>query len=107
LAKADPSLQILIIDSGKDNRYDPVIATPAFFLKSFTPDYDKLDFYFSKASEHTAGNPMVVPVGNVLGGGTSVNVMQYNRAAASDYDDWNTEGWKFEDLKPLFKKVCK
>ena len=31
--------------------------------------------------------------------------MVYTRAAASDYDDWGMEGWKFGDLLPLFKKV--
>jgi alcohol oxidase len=31
--------------------------------------------------------------------------MMYNRASASDYDDWNVEGWSFDDLKPLLKKV--
>jgi len=41
----------------------------------------------------------------MLGGGSSVNFMIYNRASASDFDDWNTEGWRFKDLKPLLKKV--
>ena len=31
--------------------------------------------------------------------------MMYTRASASDYDDWNTEGWTFNDLKPLLRKV--
>lgn len=44
-------------------------------------------------------------VGNVLGGGSSVNFMMYTRGSKSDYDDWKTQGWGFEGLKPLFKKV--
>jgi len=31
--------------------------------------------------------------------------MMYTRASASDYDDWRTEGWSFDDLKPLLLKV--
>ena len=40
-----------------------------------------------------------------MGGGSSINAMMYTRASASDYDDWNMEGWSFRDLRPLFKKV--
>ena len=29
----------------------------------------------------------------------------YTRGSASDYDDWNTEGWAFKDLLPLARKV--
>ena len=29
----------------------------------------------------------------------------YSRPAASDFDDWQTEGWAFKDLDPYFKKV--
>lgn len=39
-----------------------------------------------------------------------MTVMMYTRAAASDYDDWETvygnEGWGSKDLIPLMKKVC-
>jgi alcohol oxidase len=107
LAKADPSLQILIIESGLDNRNDPNIYTPAHFLRQFHPDNKSVEFYVSKPTSGIPDRNIITPVGNVLGGGTSVNVMQYTRGSASDYDDWNAEGWSFADLKPLFKKVCK
>ena len=61
--------------------------------------------YISKKSDFVGGRSNVVQQGSVLGGGSSINLMMYTRANASDYDDWNTEGWKFKDLKPLFKKV--
>lgn len=51
------------------------------------------------------GRSNIVATGKMLGGGSSVNFMIYNRASASDFDDWNTEGWTFKDLKPLLKKV--
>ena len=74
-------------------------------MQSFAPGNTNIEMYIdSKPSEHLGGRRTVVPVGHVLGGGTSVNVMQYTRASASDYDDWNVEGWKFKDLKPLFQK---
>lgn len=44
-------------------------------------------------------------VGNVLGGGTSINTMMYTRPPATDFDDWKTSGWSGEDMMPYFKKV--
>ena len=40
---------------------------------------------------------------------TTPTVMMYNRAVASDFDDWEqvhtTPGWGAKDLVPLLKKV--
>lgn len=35
----------------------------------------------------------------------SINFLMYTRASASDYDDWNTEGWSFNDILPLARKM--
>ena len=105
LAKADPTLQILIVESGNDNRDDPLVRTPAFYVHHLKPDSKTAHFYISKPSPHVADRSNVVNSGGLLGGGSSINFMMYTRGSASDYDDWNTEGWTFKDLKPLFLKV--
>ena len=63
------------------------------------------EFYVSKKSDFIGGRNSIVTQASVLGGGSSINFMMYIRASACDYDDWNTERWGFDDLKPLFKKV--
>ncbi|KAH5039826.1 hypothetical protein HBI74_023240 [Parastagonospora nodorum] len=48
-----------------------------------------------------------VTVGNVVGGGSYVNGMQFDRGADADYDAWaelGNEGWGWSDLEPYFKK---
>lgn len=35
----------------------------------------------------------------------SINFLMYTRASASDYDDWETEGWSFNDILPLARKM--
>lgn len=48
-----------------------------------------------------------VSVGNVVGGGSIVNGMAFDRASAADYDAWKTlgnNGWGWSDLLPYFKK---
>ena len=85
---------------------DPLLTTPAYawtnLASASSPYYDH---YVSAPSEFLNGREVVVDTGRALGGGSSVNIMMYARPAASDLDDWNTEGWAFENLKPFFKKV--
>jgi choline dehydrogenase-like flavoprotein len=48
-----------------------------------------------------------VTVGNVVGGGSYVNGMQFDRGADADYDAWaelGNEGWGWSDLDAYFKK---
>lgn len=37
-------------------------------------------FYKSKASKHLNGREAIVPMGGILGGGSSINFMMYTRA---------------------------
>lgn len=46
-------------------------------------------------------------VGNVVGGGSVVNGMAFDRASAADYDAWEklgNNGWGWSSLLPYFKK---
>lgn len=48
-----------------------------------------------------------VHVGNVVGGGSAVNGMQFDRGTDADYDAWEklgNPGWGSEDLAAYFKK---
>ncbi|KAF9004034.1 GMC oxidoreductase-domain-containing protein [Cyathus striatus] len=108
LAEADPSLKILVVESGPHTRelqehVQPARAFSNFILsKAFT-------FHVGQPSDSVAGRSVVVPSGRCLGGGSSVNLMVYTRGSASDYDDWETiygnKGWGSKDLIPLLKKA--
>jgi choline dehydrogenase-like flavoprotein len=41
----------------------------------------------------------------MLGGCSSINAMMYTHGAPSDYDEWNLDGWRYNDLKPYFRKA--
>lgn len=48
------------------------------------------------------------PAGKVIGGGTVLNGMVYNRGSKEDYDRWEelgNPGWNFNALLPYFKKA--
>jgi alcohol oxidase len=105
LAKADPSLEILVVEYGIDTENDPRIVHPALFPALLAPNSNTTLVYDAKPSESLAGRAPVVHAGGCLGGGSSINFMMYTRAQGIDYDDWDTEGWSAKDLLPLFKKA--
>lgn len=48
-----------------------------------------------------------VYVGNVVGGGSIVNGMQFDRGSNADYDAWEqlgNPGWGYRGLQDYFKK---
>lgn len=50
----------------------------------------------------------ILHTGQVVGGGTMVNAMFFNRGSAEDYDSWEelgNPGWGWKGLLPYFKKV--
>lgn len=83
LAAADPSLEILIVEQGINNLNVPSVVRPAMFLNHLAPGSTTSKSYTGRPSEHLAGRAPVVPVGNILGGGSSINFMMYTRASRS------------------------
>lgn len=49
----------------------------------------------------------LVSAGNVVGGGSYVNGMQWDRGSSADYDAWaelGNDGWDWRGLEPYFLK---
>ncbi|KIJ67561.1 GMC oxidoreductase [Hydnomerulius pinastri MD-312] len=108
LAAADPSLKILIVESGQHSRDLPIHVQPCQYIANLAPTSTTMSFHVGKPSEHLNGRAPIVPCGRSVGGGSTVNFMVYVRGAASDYDDWEkmgNEGWGSKELLPLMKKI--
>lgn len=61
----------------------------------------------SAPNANIGGQTKPVWVGNVVGGGSVVNGMAFDRASAADYDAWEqlgNIGWGWNSLLPYFKK---
>lgn len=61
----------------------------------------------SASDANTGGKTYPVYVGNVVGGGSVVNGMAFDRASAADYDAWEqlgNLGWNWNSLLQYFKK---
>jgi alcohol oxidase len=83
------------------------VRTPAFFFHHREPERNSFQAYESTPSPEVGQRRVIVTSARLLGGGSSVNLMMYTRASASDYDDWKVPGWTFDDLKPFFSKVSR
>ena len=56
------------------------------------------------------GATRALPVGHVVGGGTVINGMVWNRGNVDDFDAWDSlqggnSGWSWNDLLPYFMRV--
>ncbi|KAF9004051.1 GMC oxidoreductase-domain-containing protein [Cyathus striatus] len=109
LAQADPSLKILVIESGPHTQELQEHVQPGRYFSNLTLPGKTFTFHVAQPSDSLAGRSVIVPSGRCLGGGSSVNFTVYTRAAASDYDDWETvfgnKGWGSKELIPLLKKA--
>ncbi|KAH6981400.1 GMC oxidoreductase-domain-containing protein [Ilyonectria destructans] len=105
LAEADPSLSILVIERGQDNRSVQIIENPVFFLDHLLPTSTTAIFYQGNKADQLAGREVIVPSGGTLGGGSSINFMMYTHAQRSDLDSWKTPGWSADELLLFMKKL--
>ncbi|KIW18247.1 hypothetical protein PV08_02535 [Exophiala spinifera] len=103
LAKADPHLSIVVLESGINIRDNPSIVNPAVYISNILPGSKTATFYKSKCSESLAGRELVIPTGGCLGGGSAINFMVYSRPQMIDFDDWRSEGWSGKDMVPFLK----
>ncbi|KAA1469916.1 alcohol oxidase-like protein [Dentipellis sp. KUC8613] len=109
LAAAAPDLRILVLEAGPPTKDLLSHLQPARYLHHLHPSANTVRFHASSPSDSLGGRSLVVPCGQCLGGGSSVNFTMYTRPSASDYDDWEimykNPGWGSKDLIPLIEKT--
>jgi choline dehydrogenase len=103
---SDPNANVLLLEAGgKDDWF--WIDIPVGYL--YTIANPRTDWcYKTQPDEHLAGRSIHYARGRVLGGCSSINAMIYMRGQKDDYDHWaalGNEGWSWDDVLPLFKKV--
>lgn len=102
----NPQNKVLLIESGARDS-DKFIHIPATFFKVIEKGKD-VHFYMSEPDKGLNGKPNIVPQGNVIGGGSSLNAMIYIRGQHQDYDTWAQMGcrnWSYDKVLPVFRDV--
>ncbi|KAF5359173.1 hypothetical protein D9756_003510 [Leucocoprinus leucothites] len=109
LAQADPTLKILVLEAGPHTKDVLKHVQPAQYFPSLAKGGETYTAYVPKPSDKVLGRSVPTVTGRCVGGGSAVNFMVYARAAASDYDDWETvygnKGWGSKSLIPLLRKA--
>lgn len=102
----NPRNSVLLIESGQRDG-DRFIHIPATFFKVIEKGRD-VHFYTSEPDAGLKGKPNIVPQGNVIGGGSSLNAMIYIRGNRADYDTWAQMGlrnWSYDQVLPVFRDI--
>ncbi|KDN33327.1 hypothetical protein RSAG8_13582, partial [Rhizoctonia solani AG-8 WAC10335] len=119
LAKANPELDILLVEQGQNNFRDPNVITPALSYIHIAPGSKTASFWQGNKSTALNGRSPIVLTGRMLGGGSrwaslfrnikhpiDPSYHQYQLPkVGSDFDDWKTDGWSSKDILPLLRKM--
>ncbi len=73
LAAADPDLRILVLEAGPTTYNNPTHRQPAHFLSHIAPGSRTVRVHASRPSAALGNRSAIVPCGQCLGGGGSVN----------------------------------
>ena len=88
------------------DHYESIIQNPVYVGADIGGIYDWKLSTVPQTQLDGAARPM--PQGKVLGGGSILNAMCWNRGGRDDYDAWEAlgnPGWGWDGLLPYFKKA--
>jgi len=97
--------KVLVLEAGPRDS-NPLIHIPAGFTKLLGSKL--LTHHKTEKQTDLDGRERILPQGNVLGGGGSVNATIYIRGQRRDYDDWQragADGWSYSEVLPYFKRA--
>jgi choline dehydrogenase len=95
--------EVLLIESGGIDD-GPTITNPSIWFHNVGGplDYNVPITPSSRLNNRTLN----MPLGHVLGGGSSINAMVWTRGMQQDFDGWaanGAKGWAFADVLPIYK----
>ncbi|HXB27212.1 MAG TPA: GMC family oxidoreductase N-terminal domain-containing protein [Gemmatimonadaceae bacterium] len=95
--------EVLLIESGGLDD-GPTITNPSIWFQNVG---GPLDYNLPITPSARLNNRKLnLPLGHVLGGGSSINAMVWTRGMQQDFDGWaanGAKGWAFADVLPIYK----
>ncbi|MCA9633264.1 MAG: GMC family oxidoreductase N-terminal domain-containing protein [Myxococcales bacterium] len=106
----DPSVRVLLLEAGGSDRTQFCTKPGMISIVHTVPQVKKrFDWgYYTAPQKHALGRRIPYTRGKVLGGSSAINGMLYVRGNRQNYDDWaaeGCEGWSFDDVLPLYKRL--
>ncbi len=102
---------VTLIEAGFSH-HNFLLDTPAGFFKLIN-NSKYATYHKTNPQKHLGNRQNIIPQGNVLGGGTSINAQVYMRGRAEDYNEWddilrvNNDNvkWNWDTILPYFKEM--
>lgn len=103
---------VTLIEVGYSNR-NFLLDVPAGFFKLIN-ESKYVTYHKTNPQKHLGDRINIIPQGNVLGGGTSINAQVYMRGREEDYNEWedilrvNNDNmkWDWETVLPYFREMA-
>ncbi|KAJ3922505.1 hypothetical protein F5877DRAFT_75177 [Lentinula edodes] len=104
----DGAVNVGVIEAGETRFDDADVNTPAYLGQAlFNPLYDWA--YETVPQATLNGRSVSLNLGKMIGGGSALNFMIWQRGCQGDYDNWSQlgieGGWDWAGLLPYFEKT--
>ncbi|KDQ60229.1 GMC oxidoreductase [Jaapia argillacea MUCL 33604] len=105
----DPSISVVVLESGDANLNDPALLRPASYGAHF--GNENYDWAFKTTAQvHCKGNQFLWQRGKGLGGSSAINFLCWTKPPADEIDDWErlgNPGWNWENYDKFSKRTEK
>lgn len=102
---ADPSVRVLLLESGGRSRHFWLRLPVGYFRTIFDARFSRQ--FDTEPQEATAYRRITWPRGRLLGGSSAINGLIYIRGQKADYADWEAHGahgWGYQQALPYFMR---
>ena len=102
----NPDVSVLLLEAGGNDDVPSVTEAHRWFENLAT----ERDWHFvAQPNPHLNGRCMSLPMGRVLGGGSSINVMTWARGHNHDWDFFASESgdpaWNYESVLSIYRRI--
>jgi choline dehydrogenase len=103
---AETDAQVLLLEAGGTDQIDNVLV-PGMWPTNIRSERDW--GHSADPSDTVNGRSLILPMGKVVGGGSSVNVMVWSRGHKNDFDYWAAEAgedaWNYAHVLDIYKRI--
>ncbi len=102
----NPDVQVLLVEAGGSDDVEAVL-DPGLWPTNLTSD--RVWDFQASPNPHLNGRSLAMPMGKVLGGGSSVNVTLWARGHRSDWDYFASEAgdsdWGYDNVLDIYRRI--
>lgn len=103
---AETGASVLVLEAGLTDQVENVL-NPGMWPTNLRSERDW--GHSSDPSDSVNGRQLILPMGKVVGGGSSINVQIWARGHKNDFDFWaaeaGDEGWNYDSVLEIYKRI--